>query len=142
LEAPKLSIYQTRHKFPVNFDGSQTDRRPGAPWIAPRPPNGHGVLWDWSSRRKAQPTNLLLPASREWLGSLPVDVRPKSLVAQFPRIVNALAAEWADPVACNAYFANLHDNRRGDRTGFPANVQRDLLTLRDFYYAVHLTLAG
>ena len=136
-----MSIYQTRNKRPIKDDGSQAGTRGGAPAAAYRPPNGQGLALDWSSLRKAEPVNRMLPVSREWLGRLPVDVQPAALAAQYPRIVNALAVDWANPTACRAHFTNLLADRRGDRKGFPEDVHREILTLRDYYYALHLTLA-
>jgi hypothetical protein len=135
-----MSVYQSRYKFPINFDGSQTDRRGNAPTPVYRPPNGQGVVLDWSSRRKAEPANRMLPIGREWLANLPVNARPESLAAQFPRIVNAFAVEWRNPTACRAYFADLLADHRGNRRGFPEDVQRELLSLRDHYFALDLTL--
>ncbi len=85
--------------------------------------------------------NRLLPASRDWLGTLPKDVQPKTLAAQYPRIVNVLAVEWDNPTVCRVYLADLLADERGDRKGFPADVERDLMTLRDYYITLHLTLA-
>jgi hypothetical protein len=136
-----MSIYQTRNKRPTSDDASQADTRDSASSAAFRPQNGQGLALDWSSRRKAEPVNRLLPASREWLGSLPADVQPMLLAAQYPRIVNLLAMEWANPTICRVYLAHLLADQRGDRKGFPADVQRDLVTLRDYFYTLHLTLA-
>ncbi len=136
-----MSIYQTRNKRPTSDDGSQADPRGGTPTAAFRPPNGQGVALDWSSLRKAEPANRLLPVSREWLATLPADVQPKSLAAQYPRIVNVLAVEWANATTCRAYFTHLLADRRGNRKGFPADVHSELVTLRDYYFTLHLTLA-
>ena len=135
-----MSIYH-RSKRPINDDASQAGIRDSGSSAAFRPPNGQGLALDWSSRRKAEPVNRLLRASREWLGSLPTDVQPTSLAAQYPRIVNLLAIEWANPTICRVYLADLLADERGNRKGFPADVQRELVTLRDYYYTLHLTLA-
>jgi hypothetical protein len=132
-----MSIHHTHKKRPINYDASQIDTRPGAPSAAFRPPNGQGVPLDWVSLRKAQPVHRLLPIGREWLARLPTDVQPTSLAAQYPRIVNVLAVEWANRTACRTYFAQLLVDCRGNRKGFPDAVHRDLLKLQDYYCTPH-----
>jgi hypothetical protein len=136
-----MSIYQTRNKRPINVDGSPASARGSLPSAAFRPPNGQGVSLDWSSLRRAEPASRLLPIGREWFASLPADVQPKSLAVQYPRIVNVLAVEWTNPSTCRTYLINLLADRRGTRKGFPPEVQRDLVILRDYYYTLHLALA-
>lgn len=105
------------------------------------PPNGKGMSLDWSALRKADPANRLLPASREWLETLPSEVRPASLAAKYPRIANILAVEWANPPVCRDYLTALLVDRRGSRKGFPVETHRELSALRDYYFTLHLTLA-
>ena len=82
--------------------------------------------------RKAQPLNQTLPATRRWIAQLPADIRPLSLVRQFPRIGNGLARAWPDASRFAAHLESLLQDRRGGRRGFPSDVQSELLTLRDF----------
>lgn len=93
-----------------------------------------------SRLRKAKPVNYLLPMSRDWLASLPSDVRPNALARHFPRIANLVALQWNYPTALRPYFEDLLTDHRGTRKGFPVEVHRDLLALRNFYYNMHLTL--
>jgi hypothetical protein len=95
---------------------------------------------DWSAVRKAKPVNYMLPASMEWLKALPRDVRPMALAVQYPRIANLLAMDWNNAARCLAYFSELLEDRRGGRKGFPADVLRNLKTLRDYYYRLQLQL--
>ena len=136
-----MSIYQSRVRRSVNDDGvSRRVVRGGMPRPACLPPAGQDTAQDWSRLRKATPVNYMLPMSFQWLRSLPKDVRPMALVTQYPRIANLLALQWSKPVACRAYFDELLVDHRGNRKGFPPDVRRNLQTLRDYYFGLHLTL--
>jgi hypothetical protein len=139
---PELrSIYRSRFERPFNDDDvTQPVTRGGSRKPARLPPVTQDSSLDWSLLRKGKPVNYMLPMSIEWLRSLPEDVRPMALVTQYPRIANSLALEWNRPAACRAYFVDLFVDHRGTRKGFPADVHRDLKTLRDHYYGQHLTL--
>jgi hypothetical protein len=89
--------------------------------------------------RKANPLNALLPASLDWLGTLPRELRPMALAMMYPRIVNLLAQQWSDYDACHAYFDELLTGRRPNRHGFPADVRREIWTLREHYIGSRLT---
>jgi hypothetical protein len=67
-------------------------------------------------------------------------VRPLALVNKYPRIANMLALDWNRSPACRGYFVDLLANGRGHRQGFPANVDRDLRRLCDYYHTLHPTL--
>jgi hypothetical protein len=137
---PRMSIYKTRYKYGINYDGSKTGMYAGVPATTLRPANAPGEVRDWTIKRRAEPANRLLPMGREWLAGLPPQVQPRTLALRYPRIANALAATWGDSPACSAYFSSLIDDQRGGRKGFPADVQRELLTLRDHYFARHMAL--
>jgi hypothetical protein len=92
---------------------------------------------EWAGRRKAQPANVVLPATRRWLNSLPVDYRPQALAIRFPRIANLIAASWDNPRDCTAYISSLLHDRRGGRKGFPPEVQQDIHDLRVYYARLH-----
>ena len=92
---------------------------------------------EWAGRRKGQPSNILLPATRRWLDTLPIEFRPGALAAQFPRLANLIAATWNNPGDCGAcIYALLHD-QRGGRRGFPDDVSKDILNLRMYYVRLH-----
>ena len=85
--------------------------------------------WD-SRRRKPLPTDRALAgATIEWLLALPPSLRPRTLCERFPRVGNALAAAWADAPSRAALLDRLLADCRGGRTGFPADVQREIETL-------------
>ena len=83
--------------------------------------------------RRAQPLNQTLPSTRRWVARLPPDIRPRSLLDEFPRIANALARFWPDAPDLGVYLDSLVHDRRGGRRGFPGHVQIELLMLRDFF---------
>ena len=135
------SIYNARFSRP--FNDEVVTRSPdygGArePSLLPAVPQDSSK--GWSLLRKVQPVNYMLPTSIAWLRALPEDVRPMALVTKYPRIANAIALEWDRPATCRAYFVALLVDHRGTRKGFPADVHRDLTTLRDYYYARGLQL--
>jgi hypothetical protein len=82
--------------------------------------------------RRAQPLNRPLPATLEWVASLPTEVRPLVLLHRFPRIANRLAQSWSDNAALSEYFNELLIDRRGGRQGFPPDVRHELSSLREF----------
>jgi hypothetical protein len=92
---------------------------------------------DWVGRRKAQPANLVLPSTRRWMNSLPLECRPQALPIRFPRIANLLAANWDNPSDCTAYISSLLHDQRGGRKGFPAEVLQDIHDLRVYYARLH-----
>ena len=92
---------------------------------------------EWEGRRKAQPANVVLPATRRWINSIPPEYRPQTLPIRFGRIANLIAASWDNPKDCTAYISSLLHDRRGGRKGFPPEVVQDLRDLRVYYAALH-----
>jgi hypothetical protein len=86
-----------------------------------------------SDRRKAEPVNVPLPRTLAWAAELPGEVRPHMLLRSFARIANLIASQWDEPKALYAYFGELLIDRRKDRKGFPPEVTRELLALREYY---------
>ncbi len=87
---------------------------------------------DQRGKRRAQPLNQALPATWRWIAQLPADIRPLSLLQDFPRIANHLARAWQEPTSFSNYLQSLLIDRRGGRRGFPGEVQSELLVLRDY----------
>ena len=85
---------------------------------------------DWKLSRKAEPANVVLPATRRWANELPPGLEPHALLRRFPRIANRLAIAWKDRADCRVVFEDLLVDRRPGRQGFPADVLNDLLRLR------------
>ena len=92
---------------------------------------------DWVGRRKAQPADVLLPATRHWLNSLPVECRPQALAKHFSRLANLVAANWNNPRDCSAFIYSLLHDQRGGRRGFPREVMEDIINLRMYYARLH-----
>jgi hypothetical protein len=95
---------------------------------------------EWAHLRRSNPANHLLPVGAQWLERLPGEVSPHALATHYPRIVNLLALQWNDKRVCSAYFEDLLNDRRGGRRGFPPDVRRDLMSLREFWYSGTLGL--
>ena len=85
---------------------------------------------EWKLVRKAQPANIVLPATRRWANALPPGLEPHALLCRFPRIANRIANAWTDVSARRLIFEDLLVDRRPQRKGFPADVLHDLLRLR------------
>jgi len=92
---------------------------------------------EWAGRRKAQPATMILPATRTWMNSLPLDYRPQALGIRFPRILNLIAASWDNPKDCSAFISSLLHDQRGGRKGFPPEVVADIHDLRVYYAKLH-----
>jgi hypothetical protein len=93
-----------------------------------------------SQRRLQQPNDELTSATREWLQTLPLTVRPECLASEYARVANALRLCWSRPEACLDYFEDLLIDRRGDRLGFPADIVMEIAVLKDYYESeVHVS---
>lgn len=88
---------------------------------------------DYTTLRKAAPVNEPLPATMKWIARLPAGVRPYGLLRQFPRVCNALAIASRYDDALSECLYDLLIDRRGHRNGFPAQVTRELLALREYF---------
>ena len=88
-------------------------------------------------RRPTLPTDRALTGQAiDWLIGLEASLRPQHLSAQFPRIVNGLAALWQYPAERRASLDKLLNSERKGRTGFPPMVVRELAALRDSMIAL------
>ena len=135
-----MSIYQTRPKPPINEFASQPSTRGGVRATACPLPGAQLSEQELPRLRKAKPVNYLLPMSIGWLASLPIEVRPNELARHFPRIANLVALQWSNSAACRAYFDDLLTDHRGTRKGFPPDVHREIVALRNFHYNQDWTL--
>ena len=107
-----------------------------ATWT-PRQRQSPGEQSVWAGRRKAQPADLLLPATQRWLDSLPAGNRPLALATKFPRIANLIAVNWNNPKDCSALIYSLLHDQRSERRGFPRDVSQDILNLQMYYARLH-----
>jgi hypothetical protein len=92
---------------------------------------------EWVGRRKAQPADVLLPATRRWLDAMPDEYRPLELAKQFARLANLIASAWNNPRECSAFIHSLLRDQRGGRRGFPPEVMEDIVNLRVYYARFH-----
>ena len=83
-------------------------------------------------QRRARPHNAALTTTLVWANRLPDSVKPTALLRHFPRIANHIAASWRDPAVLNRYLQSLLLDERGNRRGFPSEVQEELVQLRAF----------
>jgi len=72
-------------------------------------------------------------AGQALLSSIEESARPKTLAAQFPRIVNRMARVWKTPLQMDRCFEELLTDTRGTRQGFPLGILMELSTLKDYY---------
>ncbi|CAJ0873886.1 hypothetical protein R20233_02000 [Ralstonia sp. LMG 32965] len=72
-----------------------------------------------------------------WLASLPDGVRPIELGRKFPRIINTIAAKWADFIGCRRYLNSLQIDDRGGRQGFPFEIVQEICTLREYFDSLY-----
>jgi hypothetical protein len=61
-----------------------------------------------------------------WMAWLPADVRPQTLAAHYPRIVNKIAACWRDVGITERLLEQLLHDERGDRMGFAPAIVLEL----------------
>jgi hypothetical protein len=119
-----MSIYQPtkRHTIDVQTNNwSESSQRRTA-----------NMSKDFEPLRIARPPQVLLPRTNAWLAALPEAVRPTHLPTQFARTANLLASCWSDPQQRANELDNLLMDKRGGRRGFPIEVHRELVTLRDW----------
>jgi hypothetical protein len=128
-----MSIYRQRHSR-LETDVTATIPPEKAAAYIPAAPRTAELESQWAQVRKSSPANVVLPRSRKWIDELPSHLRPIHLIEQFPRIVNLLAFDWDDATAANKQFDNLLLDHRDSRRGFPEEVRRELVALRDYYF--------
>jgi hypothetical protein len=91
----------------------------------------------WESRRRkpVATDRALTGAAIDWLIRLPAELRPRAVSEQFPRIANEIAQAWPDPAGANRLFQKLLNDDRGNRRGFPAEVDQELRRLAQHRHA-------
>jgi hypothetical protein len=89
------------------------------------------------AQRAPQVSAVLSDETSRWLAALPADVRPLHLARRFPRIANSIADLWRRVARCEEYLDTLVVDLRGDRTGFPAEVAKEVTDLRNYSAELH-----
>ena len=119
---------------PSNIDARALRWQPAHRSLPPASPADAANDAAWrSSRGDASPERLRAPTIR-WLRDLPDAITPYALAARFPRVVNLIALEWSNRVACSGYLESLVRDARGERHGFPPAVVDELRRLRAYRY--------
>jgi hypothetical protein len=93
-----------------------------------------GADLDWTPQRRAPRASdeALTGTARRWLRELPSRRRPLRLCQLYPRVANRVAWCWHDAELAAQALADLLEDRRGGRRGFPAPVVRELQRLAQF----------
>ena len=109
---------------------------PGSPESGAKtiPPLPRKRVFGYAHLRRANPPGEIALSTRKWVGRLPLHVRPISLIAQYPRIVNRVAEVWDNPAAFGELATDLLYDFRGGRAGFSPEIVRELRVLREHYY--------
>lgn len=83
---------------------------------------------DWSRIRAPERhrDHELSAKGARWMAWLPTDVRPQTLAAHYPRIVNKLAVCWRDAGITERLLEQLLHDDRGDRMGFAPAIVLEL----------------
>ncbi|SFB24655.1 hypothetical protein SAMN04515620_1304 [Collimonas sp. OK607] len=85
-------------------------------------------------RRMLGPADLnLQEQTYNWLLSLPTEIWPLWLIKHYPRIANQFAEIWLRRTACERLFAELLLDQRGTRKGFPEEVSREIMALKQYF---------
>jgi hypothetical protein len=90
-----------------------------------------------SKRGRGEPLNTPLPRTLAWAAQLPPNIQPHELIRLYARIANQLAGDWDEPDATRAYFKRLLVSQRGNRRGFPKQVESELAGLLLHYELLH-----
>lgn len=90
---------------------------------------------DWMRMRSPQrdQDRVLQSPTHVWLRRIPSAIHPKHLCRYYPRIANRLAMAWGDKVEVEEIFADLLQDRRGQRKGFSERVRVEIERLQRFH---------
>ena len=128
-----MSMYRRLDGLPSSdIDAHQAKRETPAQSQATSP-HGASPKEEHESLRKASPASEPLPRTLEWMASLPPNIQPTALLRHYARIANVIAATWRESRTLQSYMDCLVTDDRGNRQGFPPDVLRELLALREYY---------
>ena len=85
--------------------------------------------WEEQRRKPLATDRALTGAAMDWVIGLPATLRPHSTCEHFPRVVNAIAAAWADAAYSRQVLDHMINDYRGGRRGFPVAVGQELAAL-------------
>jgi len=83
----------------------------------------------YAQMRAPQREEELTMTAFRWLASLPSEFRPIETGRRYARIVNRIAAIWADEVLTMDYLNSLTLSDRPNRQGFPPEIGREITAL-------------
>jgi len=126
-------MLRSDNDIPSDVYAVETTKSPGVRTSSQQVP----VALDKHQRlRKATPAETPLRRTLDWAESLPPRVRPKSLLRQYARVANLIAATWADLESFETYMESLLIDKRGSRKGFPPDVMAELHALELYRLAI------
>jgi hypothetical protein len=133
-----MSIYRPTQRLPADGNDNDNDvrqfaKRALACPVTPATADADPGAARFGFLRKAIATETVLSATVSWAAALPEEVRPYALMRQYARVANRIAVAWRDPAAFDVCMSDLLIDRRGGRRGFPDDVSRNLLDLRDYH---------
>jgi hypothetical protein len=120
MRLPSNDVYARREPSSKQPEGSVTS------------PQDSSREEEYKRRRKAQPVNVPLLRTLDWVARVPPSVKPTALLRQYARIANVIAATWDDPNSFRSYVDCLFRNDRGNRKGLPPDVLLELQALREY----------
>lgn len=99
----------------------------------PDPAAGDAARYARLRRPPRHADEALTGTTRAWLRRLPASCRPLRLCTRFPRVANRIAWCWSDHAEAGRVLADLLEDRRGGRRGFPRPIVLELERLRDLH---------
>ncbi len=130
-----------RELSPIEFEVVDFDSARNA-WATPRnaavaptaPPAAPQLAQNWEDRRHDTSPEDVSPTADAllWFAKLPEPIRPKHLLDSFPRVLNRIAAHWAQRAECLSVLEDLLIDRRGTRSGFAPPIAEEIARLRDY----------
>ena len=92
-------------------------------------PSTSSGIRPWQRRPPRPADRQLHREATEWVLQLPLELRPASTCARYPRIVNRIVDAWLRTDQCRQLFDHLLTDRRAGRRGFPLSVREELRAL-------------
>jgi hypothetical protein len=85
--------------------------------------------------KRGAPRAELDQRSKQILQTIPAEIRPTNIVANFPHIMNLISKSWHEPKEFVKTLDELLMDDRGNRVGFPFAIIVELTDLREHYFS-------
>jgi hypothetical protein len=85
--------------------------------------------------KRGAPRAELDQRSKQILQTIPAEIRPTNIVANFPHIMNLVSKSWHEPKEFVKTLDELLIDDRGNRVGFPFAIIVELTDLREHYFS-------